>query len=256
MLREELDAQMRRPPPHLSVIIPVYNEERRLPPTLDAVLDYLERQPYAAEVLVVNDGCTDGTASLVAGRAATTTLPVRLVQHADRQNHGKGAAVQCGMLAAHGGFRLFMDADNAIAIEHIERFWPRFDDGAMVVIGARDPYARSSLHPLYTWYRRLASGGGNLVIQAFVVPGVSDTQTGFKMFTAASATDVFSRLTVARWGFDVEVLVVARRLGYAITEVPVYARNQPDSKVKLLTYLQALREVWHVRRNLRAGRYD
>src|ERR1035437_9608551 len=164
MLREKLDAQTMRPPPHLSVIIPACNEERRLPRTLDAVVDYLARQRYAAEVLVVNDGCTDGTPRLVAERA-NAMLPVRLLQHADGRHHGKGAAVQCGMLAAHGGFRLFMDADNAIAIEHIERFWPCFDAGSAVVIGARDPHARPSLHPLHTWYRRMASRAGNLVIQ-------------------------------------------------------------------------------------------
>ena len=241
--------------PHLSVIIPAYNEERRLPPTLDAVIRYLERQPYTVEVLVVDDGSTDTTPRLVTQRAATTTLPVQLVQHADGRNHGKGAAVQCGMLAARGGFRLFMDADHAIAIDHVERFWPCFAAGHDVVIGARGPDVGAALRPWHTWYRRIASRTGNLVIQALAVPGIRDTQTGFKMFTGACAAAIFPRLTITRWGFDVEVLAIAHRLGYAITAVPVCVRNQPDSKVKLRTYFQVLREVWQVRRNLRAARY-
>lgn len=253
---EEVNAQGTRATPHLSVIIPAYNEERRLPPTLGAVISYLERQAYPAEVLVVDDGSTDGTARLVSECSATTKLRVLLVQHGDGRNQGKGAAVQRGMVAARGTFRLFMDADNAIAIEHIERFWPYFENGYAVVVGTRGPDDVSALGPWHIRYRRVLSRAGNLVIRTLAVSGVRDTQTGFKMFTDACAADIFPRLTIARWGFDIEVLALARRLGYAIAEVPVQARNQPDSKVKLLTYFQVLRDVWRVRRRLRGPGYD
>ena len=134
--------------------------------------------------------------------------------------------------------------------------WPCFADGYAVVIGARGPDDGNTLSRWHAWYRRVAGRAGNFVIQTLVVPGVDDTQTGFKMFTGACAAAVFPRLTIARWGFDVEVLAIAHRMRYATTTVPVTVHNQPDSKVKLLTYFQVLREVWQVRRNLRAGRYD
>jgi dolichyl-phosphate beta-glucosyltransferase len=240
--------------PHLSVIIPAYNEAHRLPPTLEAVITYLERQPYTTEVLVVDDGCTDETPRLVTARAAASALPLQLVPHTERRHRGKGAAVQRGMAVARGAFRLFMDADNAIAIEHVERCWPRFDDGNAVVIGVRGPDDGAALSPWHVWYRRAVSCAGNLVIRTLAVPGMRDTQTGFKMFTGSCAAVIFPQLTITGWGFDIEVLALARRLGYRIAEVPVHVHNQPDSKVKLLAYFEVLRDVWRVQRRLRTVR--
>jgi dolichyl-phosphate beta-glucosyltransferase len=249
-----LDTSGENVAPHLSVVIPAYNEARRLPATLDAILDYLARQSYAAEVLVVDDGSADATAALVRHRAASATAPLQLIQHPDGRNHGKGAAVRLGMTAARGRFRLFMDADNAITIDHVERFWPFFERGCPIVIGTCDHQSRNGdIRP--PWYRPLASRIGNRVIQALAVPGITNTQTGFKIFTQGCVERVFPRLTIDRWGFDVEILVVCRQLGLPITEVPVQAITQPGSKVTRLAYLGALREVWRVRRNLRGGRY-
>ncbi len=240
--------------PHLSVVIPAYNEQRRLPGTLDEVLAYLARQSYDAEVLVVDDGSTDATAAVVRERIGGP-IPLRLVTHSDGTNHGKGAAVRRGMLEAQGRFRLFMDADNSTTLDHVERFWPHFEDGCDVVIGSRDvPGAHIAVHQ--PWYKELAGNLGNLIIRALVVPGVKDTQAGFKMLSQRSAEDVMPRLTVERWGFDVELLAVARRRGYRIQEVPINWVNAPNSKVRALTYLEVLGEVWQVRRNLRTGRYD
>jgi dolichyl-phosphate beta-glucosyltransferase len=243
-----------RTAPHLSVVIPAYNEERRLPRTLDDVLAYLERQSYAAEVVIVDDGSTDGTAR-VAGERGSGSVPVRLVAQPDGANHGKGAAVRVGMETARGAHRLFMDADNSTTVDQVERFWPFIDEGYDVVIGSRDVRgAEVVVHQ--SWAKELAGNFGNWLIRMLAVGGVADTQAGFKMFTQRCIEDIMPRLTIDRWGFDVELLAAARRRGYRIKEVPIRWVNEPNSKVRTSTYLEVLAEVWQVNRNLRAGRYD
>ncbi len=237
----------------LSVIIPAYNEEHRLPDTLRQVLDYLSAQTFRSEVLVVDDGSTDGTARTVqnmTGRGGS----LRLCLQPDGANHGKGAAVRLGMSQAAGEFRLFMDADNSTTIDQVERFWPAFGEGADIVIGSRKaPGAQVAVHQ--PWYKELAGRAGNLWIRLMVAPGISDTQAGFKMFTRRSAEAVFPKLTIERWGYDFEILAVAREHGLRVREIPIRWVNSPDTKVRLGSYLQVFGEVWQVRRNLNAGRY-
>ncbi|MDP3685511.1 MAG: glycosyltransferase family 2 protein [bacterium] len=238
----------------LSVVIPAYNEERRLPKTLDDVLGYLGSQTYASEVIVVDDGSRDRTRDIARAKGGGR-IPVRVVEHPDRRNHGKGAAVRRGMLAARGQYRLFMDADNSTTVDHVERFWSFFDEGYDMVIGSRDVEgAVVAVHQ--AWYKEVAGNMGNVLIRTLAVPGIYDTQTGFKVFKAKVVKDVFPRLTIDRWGFDVEILAVARALGYRIKEAPVTWINDPESKVRWTTYFEVLSEVWRVRRNLRAGLYD
>lgn len=248
------DRVEQHPSPRLSVVIPAYNEERRIGRTLDDVVGYLERQRYASEIFVVNDGSTDGTEAVVrsfAGRPVAVTP----LTHPDGRNHGKGAAVRRGMLAGTGTFRLFLDADNSTTVDHVERFWPFFEEGYDVVIGSRDvPGAVVAIHQ--AWYKEMAGNVGNVIIRALAVPGIYDTQAGFKLFRAPVVADVFPRLTIDRWGFDVEILAVCRRRGYRIKEAPITWLNDPESKVKASAYLDVLSEVWRVRRNLRAGLYD
>jgi dolichyl-phosphate beta-glucosyltransferase len=240
--------------PHLSVVIPAYNEERRLPRTLDDVIRYLQGQSYTAEIVVVDDGSTDGTARVV-GERDGAAVPIRLVAQPDRANHGKGAAVRVGMTAARGANRLFMDADNSTTIDQVERFWPFLEEGYDVVIGSRDVKgAEVVVHQ--PWLKELAGNFGNWLIRVLAVRGVADTQAGFKIFTQRCIEDVMPRLTIDRWGFDVELLAAARRRGYRIKEVPIRWVNEPNSKVRTSTYLEVLAEVWQVNRNLRAGRYD
>lgn len=238
----------------LSVVIPAYNEERRLPRTLKEVLQYLERQNYVSEVLVVDDGSRDSTPRLVS-EWPNPGVPLRLVSHLDGRNHGKGATVRRGMLEASGRYRLFMDADNSTTVEHVEKLLPFFDQGYDVVIGSRG-MKESDIPEPQPWYRRLAGNVGNLIIQALAVPGIQDTQAGFKMLTNACTEDLFPRMTVDRWGFDVELLAVARHLGYRVKEVPIRWVNDPEGTVTASAYLQALGEVWRVRRNIKAGVYE
>jgi dolichyl-phosphate beta-glucosyltransferase len=238
----------------LSVVIPAYNEERRLSKTLDAVLGYLAEQEYRTEVIVVDDGSNDATAKLVQDWRPGP-VPLRLVSHPDGRNHGKGAAVRLGMLEARGRFRLFMDADNSTTIDHIERFWSFFYEGYDAVIGSRG-LKESVITEQQPWYRKMAGEAGNLIIRSFAVPGILDTQAGFKMLTDECTEDVFQRLTIDRWGFDVELLAVARHRKHRVKEVPITWKNDPEGKVTIKAYFEVLVEVWRVRRNLKAGTYD
>jgi dolichyl-phosphate beta-glucosyltransferase len=237
---------------HLSVIIPAYNEERRLPDTLCHAASYLSSRPYLSEIIVVDDGSSDGTVQ--AARQVGGPITVRLLRHPDGANHGKGASVKLGMLEARGEYRLFMDADNSTTLDQIEGFWPRLEGGCDIAIGSR-VVAGAKVTAHQPWYREMAGRSGNWIIRTFAVPGVLDTQVGFKLFNRRSAETVFPRLTIDRWGFDVEVLAIARLHGYLICELPVKWENSPGSKVGMRAYLEVLTEVLRIRRNLRAGVY-
>jgi dolichyl-phosphate beta-glucosyltransferase len=238
---------------HLSVIIPAYNEELRLPHTLRESIRYLEKQPYSSEIIVVNDGSRDGTEEVVRNHSSAA-VTVRLMRHTDGANHGKGASVRLGMTAACGDFRLFMDADNSTTLDQIEHFWPFIDHGYDVVIGSRA--LRGSVIGLrQSRYKELAGRLGNWIIRICAVPGISDTQAGFKVFAGATAQMIFSRQTVDRWGYDVELLVIARAHNCRIAEVPITWINASGSKVTACAYLEVLNEVWRIRRNLKAGVY-
>ena len=236
----------------LSVIIPAYNEETRLPKTLRATIAYLEQKNYSWEIAVVDDGSKDGTAAIVK-KMSVVTPRVRLLQYG--HNRGKGYAVRYGLLHTKGQYRLFMDADNSTTVDHVERFLPIFDLGADVVIGSRDVAgAQIAIHQA-KWKEWLGDLG-NLWIQMWAVRGIRDTQAGFKILRGAVAEKVAPLLTIDRWGFDVELLAVARRHGFKIVERPIRWKNDPNSKVSSGAYLQVLREVMQVRFNLWRGAYD
>jgi dolichyl-phosphate beta-glucosyltransferase len=237
----------------LSVVIPAFNEALRLPRTLREVLEYLKSQPFDSEILVVNDGSNDGTEQVVQEQLPTP-VPVRVLGHPDGANHGKGASVKRGMMEARGAYRLFMDADNSTTLDQIDRFWPSFERGFDVVIGSRA--LKSSVIGLHqAKYKELAGRIGNLLIRAFAVPGIMDTQAGFKMFTGKAADLIFPRLTIVRWGFDIELLAIAQAHGFRICEVPITWINAAGSKVTISSYPQVLGEIRSIRRNLKAGLY-
>ncbi len=243
----------RDPAFYLSVVIPAFNEESRLPATLQEILHYLGRQSYSSEVVVVDDGSKDRTADVVR-QVPAGPVPVRLCRHADGANHGKGAALKLGMSHATGEYRLLTDADNSTSIDQVERFWPELERGFAVVIGSRKiAGAEVAVHqPLY---KELAGRTGNLLIRMMAAPGILDTQAGFKIFTRRSAEELFPRLTIDRWGYDFELIAIARELGFKVREVPIRWVNSPDSKVRLNSYFEVLGEVWKVHRNLKSGRY-
>lgn len=238
----------------LSIVIPAYNEEKRLPKTLLAIDHYISRQEYSYEILVVNDGSKDHTTRVVE-RFQSLINNLRLIDN--KENHGKGYVVRQGMLDARGGIRLFMDADGATSIDHIEKMWPHFDTGADVVIGSRDSRdAAGAMQAVrQSFARRLLGDIGNLLIQFVAVRGIWDTQNGFKAFTAKAAEDIFSRTKIQRWGFDIEALALARAFGYRIEIVPVHWVNDPNSHVTWRGYLNTFRELFLVRLNLWRGIY-
>ena len=216
--------------PYLSVIIPAYNEERRLQNSLEHVVAYLDRQPFSSEVLVVDDGSTDATTSIArnyAGEHAT----VRILTYTP--NCGKGHAVRIGMAEAHGQLMLLCDADLSTPIEDVEKLLPWVQDGYDVVIGSR-ALPDSDLRVHQPWLRERLGRMFNLVVRVLGVRGFADTQCGFKLFTRRAARGIFPRLFTDRWAFDVEALLVAQMMGYRIREVPVTWVNAPGTKVDVV----------------------
>jgi len=238
----------------LSVIIPAYNEEKRIEKTLLSVNEYLSGQPYDYEILVVNDGSTDKTAEVV----SDLKFKIENLKLIDNQvNHGKGWVVKQGMLGAQGDYRLFMDADNSTSVDQVEKMWPYTSVGNDVVIGSLAVRgARVLKSGAEPWWRVLMGKLGNKWIQIFAVWGVNDTQRGFKMFSAKAARDIFPRLTIFGWGFDVEALALARKFGYKIKEIPVVWNNDPSSKVNFWAYPQVLMQTLKVRWNLWTNKYS
>jgi dolichyl-phosphate beta-glucosyltransferase len=237
----------------LSVILPAYNEESRLPGTLRESIRYLQAQSYKSEIIVVDDGSTDRTSEVVR-TYSSSPVPVIFLAHPDGANHGKGASIRLGMLEARGAYRLFMDADNSTSLDQVAGFWPCFERHCDVVIGSR-ALKDSVIGRHQPKHKELAGRVGNWVIRSLAVPDIRDTQAGFKMFTAEKAEAIFERLTIERWGADIEMIVIARFLGCRICEVPITWINAAGSKVTMVSYLQVLNEVWHIRRNLKSGIY-
>jgi dolichyl-phosphate beta-glucosyltransferase len=234
---------MATPKPYLSVVIPAYNESKRLPLTLIDVDKYLSQAGFAYEIVVVDDGSRDDTVSVV--RRLIKVIPhLRLVGY--DHNEGKGYAVRFGMLEARGQYRLFMDSDNSTSVDQFSRMVPLIEEGCEVVIGSRDVRG-AVMEPPQSLLKRLLGNMGNLFIQLMVLPGIWDTQCGFKCFSERAAEKVFPLQRIRRWGFDVEVLVLAKRLGYRVKEVPVHWVNDTASKVGLRAYIQVLFEVIKVR---------
>ncbi len=231
--------------PDLSVVIPAFDEERRLGPTLDRVAAWVASQPGRVEVVVVDDGSTDGTASVAAERGSA--LPdLRILRLG--ANCGKGHAVRAGMLAANGNRRLFMDADNATDLSELDRL-DESTAAAAVVIGSIAVPGAEVVVPQPA-ARRLLGRVGNLVIRLAVLPGVRDSQRGFKVFDGQAADEIFSLCVIDGWGFDVEVLGIARVLGYEVHEVGVRWSHQEHSRVRPTGYVTTLLEVIRIQARL------
>jgi dolichyl-phosphate beta-glucosyltransferase len=244
--------------PYLSIVIPAYNEARRLPTTLAQIGAYLAAQPFAGEVLVVDDGSSDATAALAEAAPGVTVLR--------RDHRGKGFAVRAGALAARGAYVLLCDADLAVPIEE----WPKLEErllaGFEVVIGSREGVgATREGEP---WYRHVMGRAFNLIIATVALRGISDTQCGFKAMARPVAQDLFKRARIygddapvlqgaAVTAYDVELLFLARKAGYSIAEVPVKWHYGTETKVNpVRDSLRNLRDVLAVRLNDLRGRYS
>ena len=234
------------------MIIPAYNEAKRLPLTLVDVDKKLPEMDFDYEIIVVDDGSTDETAE-IAEKFKPLIKNLRIVNYGG--NRGKGYAVKYGMLQAKGEVRLFMDADNSTTVDQFARMQLYFAEGASVVIGSRS-IRGAKLNPPQPLHKRIMGKLGNLFIQALAVPGIWDTQCGFKALSAAAAEDIFRRTRIERWAFDVEMLALARKLGYEIKEVPVIWINDTRSHVKLTSYFKVLLDTVKVGWRIRRGYYD
>lgn len=237
---------------YISIIIPAYNEERRLSKTLEKVDEYLKKQSFSYEIIVVSDGSKDKTSQVVKD-LIPRIQNLRLIDN--KENHGKGYVVRQGMLDAKGEYRLFTDADNSTSIDQIEKMLPEFEKGFKVVIGSRDIKGAVIATP-QSWIRRRLGDIFNLIVQVISgLWGIWDTQCGFKGFTSRAVEDIFPKCKIDRWAFDVEILVISKKLGYKIKEIPVTWVNDPESKVKLKGMIKMLFEVFQIRWNVITKRY-
>ncbi len=237
--------------PFLSVVIPTYNEAHRLAPTLERVLAYLSAQPYTSEVLIADDGSQDATRDVAAVVAERwTALPVRILQ-AER-NQGKGAAVRRGVLAARGARVLFSDADGSTPIEDIERLLPLLESGYDVAIGSRSQ-ADSRVLTRQPLPRRLMGWIFHHLVMTLLLPGVRDSQCGFKAFRTPAARHIFGQVETPGFAFDVEALLLSRALGYRMKEVGVTWADAPGTTVApLRDATRMVRDLVRLRRGIDA----
>jgi dolichyl-phosphate beta-glucosyltransferase len=239
--------------PDLSIVIPAYNEESRIGPTVRDMVSYCRGQGRAFEIILVDDGSRDSTTSVV--RLLSEDFPeLKVIRLA--ANHGKGYAVRTGVVNALGRSVLFADADGATPIEEIERLEQAVESGADVAVGSRALRA-TGVQVQAKLYRHLMGRTFHLLVEWLADGGVKDTQCGFKLFRSTVAQDLFSRMRMNGFSFDVEVLVMARRRGYRIAEVPVNWAHRPGSKVRLtLDSLQMAADLVRIRTHCLSGEYE
>jgi glycosyltransferase involved in cell wall biosynthesis len=237
--------------PFLSIIIPAYNEEERLPAALQDLVSFLEQQSYEAEVLVVENGSRDRTYEVA--REFSEKTPLVTVLHEEQS--GKGRAVKTGMLAAHGQYRMFCDVDFSMPIPEINRFIPPALNGVDVAIGSRE--APGAVRYNEPFYRHLTGRAFNTLVRWLALPGLQDTQCGFKCFTSEVVEDVFPHQTMTGWSFDAEVLYIALRRGFKVTEIPIPWYFNADSRVRLLQdSWNMATDLLSIQRNAQKGLYD
>jgi glycosyltransferase involved in cell wall biosynthesis len=237
-------------PPFLSIIIPAHNEETRLPRALGQAFAFLEKQSYSSEVVVVENASADRT--LEVARGLCRNYPDLVVLHEDLP--GKGRAVHTGVMASQGEYRFIADADFSMPVEEINRFLPPACSSDVAIASREAPGATRYYEPTY---RHLTGRVYNFLIRSLVLPGLQDTQCGFKCFRAAVAEDVFSYQTLNGWSFDVELLFLARLHGFSLCEIGIPWYYYPGSKVNILhDSWRMFFDLLAIRRNARRGVYD
>jgi dolichyl-phosphate beta-glucosyltransferase len=237
--------------PFLSIIIPAHNEESRLPRSLRQVLAFLENQSYSSEVIVVENGSTDRTLQIARELAQQNSKLI--VIHEDLR--GKGNALRKGVLSAHGEYRFICDADLSMPVEEIQKFLPPQLIDFDVAIGSRE--AKGAIRYNEPSYRHLGGRAINLLIRLFILPGLNDTQCGFKCFRAETAVSLFQQQTITGWSFDIELLYIARRNKLRVVEIPIQWYFDADSKVNAIRdALRMIGDIFRIHLNALRGRYD
>lgn len=232
----------------LSIVIPAYKEEKRIPIILKAIAKYIRQKDFKIETLVVVDGSPDKTAEVA--RSFADEIPgLKVLER--KENKGKGGTVKEGMLAASGKYIIFADADNSTPIEQADKLLP-FMKKYEVVIGSR--YANGGKLALpQSIVRRIGSRILNIIVQTLAVPGIRDTQCGFKMFQHDAAKEIFNRLALTNFSFDVEVLAIARKLGYNIKEAGITWYDNPHSTVNPFSDgWRMIKDSWEIRKRIRS----
>jgi dolichyl-phosphate beta-glucosyltransferase len=234
---------------YLSLIIPAYNEAKRLPITLIDADRHLHNVDFSYEIIVADNNSTDGTRE-VAERFSKLIKNLKVMSVEER---GKGLVVKAGMLNAKGQYRAFIDADSSISVDQIIDALPYFKNGYEMVIGSRNIKGGKRDQP---WYRIIASGFGNLIIQTFLLPGFWDTQCPLKIFQADVAERIFKISKIRNFGLDVEILSLAKKMGYKVKQVPAVSKDGPNSKIKASSYMDVMLDVLKIRFWLWTNNYD
>jgi glycosyltransferase involved in cell wall biosynthesis len=237
--------------PLASIIIPAYDEERRMPASLERVTAFVREQPHDIEVVVVDDGSQDATAAIVEEFAQEHPF-ISLIRN---PHGGKGAAIKTGIASGRGQYLVVSDTDLSVPIDELPKFLPPALDGYDVAIASREVAGAKRIDEPY--YRHLMGRGYNLLVRLVAVPGIQDTQCGFKAFRREVARHIFPFQTIDGWGFDVEILFIAQRFGYKVVEVPVVWHYGAESKISpVRDTIRMFTELLQVRRNARQGLYD
>ena len=236
--------------PYLSIVFPAYNEEQRLLDALEKTLAFVQAQSYPVEIVVVENGSSDGTLEIA--RSLSVMNPEISVLHLEKA--GKGRAVQAGMLAARGQYRFSCDVDLSMPLSEIPRFLPPLTEEMDIVIASRE--APGSVRYNEPYYRHFIGRIFNNMVRWMILPKLQDTQCGFKCFTAAAVETLFPLVTIPGWTFDVEVLAIAFRMDYRIKELPIPWYYHPHSKVRVVRdSVRMALDLLKIRRKLRRGEY-
>lgn len=240
----------------LSIIIPAYNEEKNIEKTLTAISRFLSENKVDFEIIVVANNCTDNTVPVLYGVKKNTIseLVVIDIPKTGMVGNTKGYAIGVGMREAKGEYHLFLDADNATSFDCIGQFMDYIKQGYDVVVASR--YVSGSRILQQPVRRVVLSRLSNILIRAVLLPGIYDTQCGFKMFTRAASKEIFSRTTVNGWGADLEMLAIAKNFGFKIKEAPVVWEYQAGSRVRAGGILNTLKELFKIRKNVKNNFYQ
>jgi len=237
--------------PFLSIVIPAHNEERRLPHALEQIYTFLQVQNYTAEILVVENSSSDRTYE-IALELSKQYMDLRVLRE---EQPGKGRAICRGMLEAKGEYRFMCDADLSMPIEELKKFIPANTEQLDIAIASRE--AVGAVRYNEPDYRHLGGRLINFAIRLLILPGFHDTQCGFKCFRGAVAEEIFPYQAISGWSFDIEILYIALKRGYQVTEVPIHWHFDPETKLRVIKdAIIMLRDIFLIHWNNLRGLYD